>query len=205
MIPDLISASAAVAGLLVNIVFLVFVVKQLQLLRVQISNASESFAVEQLRIKRQSTLEHLAATMSHRQAVSRDVPPDTDPVAVKEFCRDADSNSANGRLLRNYLNYYENLAAGINCDVFDIDVVARTSGTIIVRVFDAYKEFIYRIREATGHALAYSELEELALALRPRLQILASRYPPAAVASSRPRDAIAGEAGRAPGQKLNGS
>jgi hypothetical protein len=110
--------------------------------------------------------------MGHRQAVSKEVPPDTDPAAVREFCRDADSNSPNGRLLRNYLNYYENLATGINCGVFDIEVAARVSGTIIVRVFDAYKDFIYRIRKATGHSLAYSEMEALAQALRPQLDRL---------------------------------
>ncbi|MEU4163470.1 DUF4760 domain-containing protein [Actinoplanes sp. NPDC026670] len=172
MKPDLISALTAVAALGVNVIFLVFVIKQLRLLQSQITNTSETFALEQIRIKRQSTLEHLATTMSHRQDVAKEVPPDTDPVAVRDFCKDADSNSPNGRLLRNYLNYYENLASGINCDVFDIDVVARTSGTIIVRVFDAYKEFIYRIRKATGHSLAYSELEELAEKLRPRLKRL---------------------------------
>lgn len=172
MKPDLISALAAVAALIVNIILLMFLVKQLRLLQTQISNASEAFALEQLRIKRQSTLEHLAATMGHRQAVSKDVPPDTDITAVREFSSNADSNSPNGRLLRDYLNYYESLATGINCGVFDVEIAARTSGTVIVRVFDAYRDFIYRIRKATGHTLAYSELEQLAETLRPRLKRL---------------------------------
>jgi hypothetical protein len=68
--PDLISALAAVAALIVNIAFLWLLVKQLRLLQRQLSDASESFALEQLRIKRQATLEHLATTMEHRKAVS---------------------------------------------------------------------------------------------------------------------------------------
>ncbi|MEU7866380.1 DUF4760 domain-containing protein [Dactylosporangium sp. NPDC049140] len=163
---------AAVAALVVNIVFLALLVKQLRLLQQQITDASESFVAEQVRIKRQATLAHIAATMEHRRRVSSEVPPDTDPEAVREFTRDADSNSPNGRLLRNYLNFYENLAAGINIGVFDIDVVARTSGTIIVRVYDAYKDFIVRFREANRHDLAYVEMEELAEALRPHLEQL---------------------------------
>jgi hypothetical protein len=164
---------AAVGALGVNIVLLVFVVIQLRLLQTQISDASNAFASEQLRIKRQSTLEHLATTMAHRQDVSKDVPPDTDLAAVKEFSKDADSNNPNGRLLRNYLNYYENLATGINCGVFDVEIAARTSGTVIVRVFDVYQDFIYRIREATGHSLAYCEMEALVQNLRPYLDRLA--------------------------------
>ncbi|WP_433221418.1 DUF4760 domain-containing protein [Dactylosporangium sp. CS-047395] len=180
MKPDAVSAIAAVAALIVNIVFLALLVKQLRLLQRQINDASEAFATEQLRVKRQSTLEHLAATMEHRRLVSSEVPSDTDIQAVKQFTRDADSNSPRGRLLRNYLNFYEDLAAGINAEVFDIEVVARTSGTIIVRVFDAYKDFIDRVRQATGHNLAYVEMEYLAQALEPHLERLqqASRDAP---------------------------
>jgi len=164
---DILSSSIAFVGLVVNIAFLVVLVKQLGVMRKQIDDASNVFVSEQRRIRRQSTLEVIAQTQQYRYDLSKVLPAERDIASVTAFVDEAFADPEKHRLLRNYLNYYENLAAGINSGVYDLKMVARTFGTVLLNIAQAYEPYISRRRDETGHVLAYLEIQDLAAALTP--------------------------------------
>jgi Domain of unknown function (DUF4760) len=171
---DIASVLIAFISAAVNIAFLVVLVKQLTVMRTQIKYASDAFVSEQDRIKRQSTLEVLAVTQQYRYERATVMPLEWDALAVKEFLEAVRADKEKRQLLRNYLNYYENLAAGINSGVYDLETVARTFGNVLLNVVGAYQPYIKDVRVELGNKLAYVEMQRLAEKLRPVLREMAS-------------------------------
>jgi hypothetical protein len=68
--------------------------------------------------------------------------------------------------LRGYLNLLENLLAGVNMNVFDEDVIKRTSGSRIRRAWNDYETWIRNERRTTDHENLWKELEEQAIKLQ---------------------------------------
>ena len=162
------SALISGIGLVISIVGLAFLVAQLRLLRHQIGQAQELFVAEQDRAKRQSTLEFMANTIDRKQELHLKVPYEEEKDAVKDFLGKVRTSEEARKTLWNYLNYHETIATGVNCGIFEIDVVARSMGATIVRVFDAYRDIIMEERAKYGRPKMYWETETLAHALRKR-------------------------------------
>jgi hypothetical protein len=100
---------------------------------------------------------------------------------IKTFLKKADERSSDEFVaLRDYLNMLENLLVGVNMEVFDIEIIDRTSGARIMRAWNWYKDWIRRERTRTGQHTLWTELEEGASKIeRRRLPHITIIQPPA--------------------------
>ncbi|WP_238011532.1 DUF4760 domain-containing protein [Dactylosporangium sp. AC04546] len=160
------SAVISALGLGISVVAFVVLVIQLQLLREQVRHAKDAFVEEQRRTQRQATLEFLASTLGDRLALQKRLPSEEDPEEVKKFLENDANLESNDSPLWAYLNFHEMIAVGVNCTVFDPEVVQRVMGPRLVRTFDAYRELILAGRESDGRPSMYKELETVAHTMR---------------------------------------
>jgi hypothetical protein len=136
---QLISSVIAIGSLFVNVIVLFFLVVQIALLRKQVDLAKGAFLDEQVRSKKQATLDFMAATLDRRHALHAMVPDETDHVAVTDFLTSIEQSVTPPRFLFDYLNYYELIASGVNDGTLDIDIVVRASGSTIRRIASTYQ------------------------------------------------------------------
>jgi hypothetical protein len=153
-------------GLLVNIAFLAFLVIQVSLLRKQVNEASEATVAERLRVQRQATVEYAASTLQRRHDLALKLPMESDQAAVSRYVEEVKSDRDKLQTLYNYLNSWEEFAAAVNTGIFDFDVVARTAGDVIVRVEEAYRAFVAKVRAEEDLPFLYVEIERLADSMR---------------------------------------
>jgi hypothetical protein len=156
----------AAAGLTVSAATFVFLIVQVSLARKQLRQAQSSFEAEQLRSKRQSTLEFLAATIERKQEFVKVLPHELDFRRVSRFKNKLRKSEDARRLLWNYLNYFEAIATGVNSGIYDLETVSRIDGSTIVRVFETYKDIISNSRRVDDNPGMYIEMEILAVQLR---------------------------------------
>ena len=158
-------------GLVVSIVALAFVAIQVRLLIVQIVDAKIVFVKEQERSRKQSSLEFMAATMERRSLMQNTVPSGNDLAKVAEFLEVLQNEppySERRSELSRLLNYYEAVAVAVNSDVFDIGIIDRAWGSVIIRTFAGYGNYIYERREFLRQPQLYGELEQLAKSILDR-------------------------------------
>ena len=158
-------------GLVVSIIALAFVAIQVRLLIVQIVDAKIVFVKEQERSRKQSSLEFMAATMERRSLMQNTVPSGNDLAKVAEFLEMLENEppySERRSELSRLLNYYEAVAVAVNSDVFDIGIIDRAWGSVIIRTFAGYGNYIYERREFLRQPQLYGELEQLAKSILDR-------------------------------------
>jgi hypothetical protein len=163
-IGELLTTSATVAGVLVNIVAVLLVLQQVRLLRWQIRDGRQDVLNENDRLKKQATFDFLARTLAEANRIYRTVPPGgSEPEIIKEFLeRVKDRTSDEFFALRGYLNLLENLLAGVNMNVLDEDVIQRASASRILRAWNDYGTWIRKERALTSNPVLWNELEEQA-------------------------------------------
>jgi Domain of unknown function (DUF4760) len=162
------TAWATVAGVLVNIVAVLLVLQQVRLLRRQVKDGREDVLNENDRLKKQATFDFLARTTAEVRQLYSAVPPSGSSLeSIKAFLhRVEDRTSEEFFALRGYLNLLENLLAGVNMNVFDEEVIKRTSGSRIRRAWNDYETWIRNERRTTDHENLWKELEEQAIKLQ---------------------------------------
>jgi hypothetical protein len=69
-------------------------------------------------------------------------------------------------MLTYFLNYFEDLATGVNMGVFDFDVVNRVSGSRIMRSWEDYGNWVRAERATLQQPSLFIELERLAADVR---------------------------------------
>jgi hypothetical protein len=162
---NLLAAIVGVGGLSLSLAGLIFVAVQVRLLRVQIADAREVFVFEQQRGRKQSSLEFISATMERRAMLQNAIPTGSETERVAQFLEQLKSeprNSDRRRDLSRFLSYYEAVAVGVNTGVFDIEIIDRAWGSVIIRTFAAYREYIYERRAVRHQPKLYAEFEDLA-------------------------------------------
>ena len=162
-------------ALVLNLVVTVLLVKQLRLLSSQIAQARTTFESEQKRIRRQATFEYLAATTARREQLTRRVPGRRDVRGVGKLVRDIAFKAKGKTYVTEMLNYYEEFAAAVNNEVFDVNVVDRILGGTIVAIDDAYGSSFPRLRKELGSLHVYVEISNLADTIRSRRGVTNSR------------------------------
>lgn len=121
-------------------------------------STAESEAENRCRRER-ATIEFIAATMAKLDE-TYDLVPASGSGLVTEFLSKASvSDSSEFRALRNYIDYLEDLAVGVNLGLFDLRVVGRTIGPRMVRAWKSYVHWIERKRVALSFPALYSDLE----------------------------------------------
>jgi hypothetical protein len=137
---------------------------------------------ENKRLARHATFDFVASTHGKMQEISGLLPPGGSSTEdIKTFLKKADERSSDEFVaLRDYLNMLENLLVGVNMEVFDIEIIDRTSGARIMRAWNWYKDWIRRERTRTGQHTLWTELEEGASKIeRRRLPHITIIQPPA--------------------------
>jgi len=151
-----------IGGLIINAVAFGALLSQVYLLRKQIRTADEAFGIEQVRSRKQSTLEFLAATVERRQKLSRELPVEIDHAASQRVLEVWDHDEDARRPVYEFLDFYEMLATGVNSGIFDLEVVDRASGSRIIRIHESYGELIEKLRAEQERPRMYEELQGLA-------------------------------------------
>ena len=101
-----------------------------------------------------------AAVALLRRGVARAEMTDADKLAVKEF-----------------LNFFEILAIGLETGIYDEEMILRAFGTDIIKYYDKAREFISAVRDEDGEIVdvAYERFEALAEKARKRARKNAHR------------------------------
>jgi hypothetical protein len=160
---ETLQAVSGVGGLAVAFVGIGLVLRQVRLLREQITQAKDEFASEREHVRRQSTLEFMATTQERRSHLQTSVPAGSNAERVNAFLADLRSDAGGNRRrdLSRYLSYYETLAVGANTGVLDVDIVERAWGSVLVRSFAAYRAYIEERRATLRQPTLYREYETL--------------------------------------------
>ena len=132
--------------------------------------------------RKESTFDYLVSTQSLRDERSRKIPKSQEKlaaflkVAMSVESSDPDVEQIDGKPETNraaiikLLNYYERLAAGVNHDVYEFNVVNVVWGGLILGVVDRFTEFMVWYRQQFKKPGLWTELDLLAVRLRAERQ-----------------------------------
>jgi hypothetical protein len=161
-----VSTAEAIATI-INIAGLVFLGAQVMLARRALSDNAKAQEREWERQRRKSTLDMLAATSQYRESLKAGLPwNDRDPKEVAAFLARANGDREKLVPVREFLNYYEDLAVGARQGVFDIETISMSEGSRIIATAENYRVYVEDIRREIGKSTLYENLECLAEILR---------------------------------------
>jgi hypothetical protein len=156
-----INATVQALGLLVSIIVLVLLVRQLRLLTKQVNDAAKDAAERHIRSQRRETFAFIGSTMPRFHELLEKVPLGED--AYRRLVADAMRlHSRKHRLVRRYLNYLEDLSAGVNTGAFDRSAVYHTVGVRIIRAQELSKQWVAEERKHDDNQELFTELEQCA-------------------------------------------
>ncbi|MFG1797787.1 DUF4760 domain-containing protein [Nocardia sp. NPDC049149] len=156
----------ALSGLLVAVCGLIWQVRvfahQVSESRLALDRATKETVDENIRQRQRATLDFIGTTIERQHALYTKINSDSG------FLSKASDHDRQEFLdLRSYLGYLENIAAGVNMDIFDQDVVDRTVGNRLIRAWERYGEWIRHARLFQNDERLYEELENLVKRLPP--------------------------------------
>ncbi|QBS45132.1 hypothetical protein DMB37_38680 [Nocardia sp. CS682] len=156
-------------ALVLNTAVFGLLIWQLKLLRRQVADSSRSLdlatseaAAENVRQRKQTTLDFIGTTIEKQHDLFGRLKTDA------QFMEKAsDRDTVEYLVVRDYLSYLEDLSVGVNMEVFDREVVDRSIGGRIIRVwFELYGDWIQRERTDLDSDRLYEEVEALAKSLK---------------------------------------
>lgn len=155
-------------GIAINGFGLVFVATQVALARRQIRIGVDQSQKEDLRLRRQSTIDFYMATLDRVSQWRAALPDDWDKTSIHAYTDKAYKRGGEGarKLLASYLGYLEGLAVAIRSGIYDMETLNSIAGSRIINVSDNYQAFFDRRREEAGTNHAYENIEWLAAQLR---------------------------------------
>ncbi|MDC9714853.1 MAG: DUF4760 domain-containing protein [Gammaproteobacteria bacterium] len=83
---------------------------------------------------------------------------ENDDVAI--YANPAHRNDDKAIAIRNLLNYYENIAVGVNSGIYDIEMIKKSQKTMILSIYKQSEPFIIRLREKNNNPKLYIEFEK---------------------------------------------
>lgn len=158
-----------VGTLVLNTAVFGLLIWQLKLLRRQVTDSSRSLdlatreaAAENIRQRKQTTLDFIGTTIEKQHDLFGRLKTDA------QFMEKASNrDTVEYLVVRDYLSYLEDLSVGVNMEVFDREVVDRSIGGRIIRVwFELYGDWIQRERADLASERLYEEVETLAKSLK---------------------------------------
>ena len=112
-------------------------------------------------LRRQETLRLYSSTGDSRRTTKVGLPRDSDADAVTQFIAEAMTDEAHRLAVRDYLNYWEEIATGARFGVLDADLLRALVGPRLVSIFRNYRPHIDWIRESGSPSTFMVELENL--------------------------------------------
>ena len=104
-------------------------------------------------------MDFIAATMAKLDETCDQVPPSGNEEVAKFLLKASVNGSPEFKALRNYLNYLEDLAVGVNLELFDLPILSRTIGPRMVRAWESYSPWIKEERRSLKFPKLCSDLE----------------------------------------------
>ncbi|HEX8304309.1 MAG TPA: DUF4760 domain-containing protein [Jatrophihabitans sp.] len=149
-------------ALLVSFVVLVLLIWQLRLLNRQVKDAANQAKERHQESQKRETLAFIADTMIRFHELL-DTVPSAEPALQKLVAKAIDRpRSSEYRLLRRYVNYLEDISAGVNVGAFDPEAVYHLIGTRIIRAWKFGEEWIRVEQRRDNNEELYGELEKCA-------------------------------------------
>lgn len=163
------AVSTTIIGLAINGIGLVFIAVQVVLARRQLRDNNDLSTKENLRIKRQATIDFYMATVERVAEWRSILPDDWDGPAITAYMKSLYSGQRDKEkmlVLASYLAFWEALAVAIRAGIYDLAVFDSIAGSRILNICDNYQGFFVARRKEVGTDLAYVNLEWLAAELR---------------------------------------
>jgi hypothetical protein len=165
-----VSACISALSALVSIGALIYVGLQFNALKDQNILDTESN-------QKQATTEFISNTLAKLQEFYRRLPPTDDKRALRKFIKKAGRRGSKQYFaLRDYLNYLEDLSAGVNLGTFEKKSVRQSIGGRMIRAWIDYHEWMLTRRGIVPPYDLYIELQRSVEAFEPKLTRLAERY-----------------------------
>jgi hypothetical protein len=112
-------------------------------------------------LRRQETLRLYSATQDNRRTSNLGLPRDSDAVAVAAFIEKAKKDENHRRALRDYLNYWEEIATGVRFGVLDAEMLRTLDGPRLASILHNYRSHIDWIRSNGTPGTFMDEFENL--------------------------------------------
>jgi hypothetical protein len=112
-------------------------------------------------LRRQETLRLYSATRDNRRTANLGLPRDSDSAAVTAFIEKAKKDENHRRVLRDYLNYWEEIATGVRFGVLDADMLRTLDGPRLASILQNYRVHIDWIRSNGTPGTFMDEFENL--------------------------------------------
>ena len=163
------AAWTTIIGLVINGIGLVFIAVQVVLARRQLRENNDLSTKENLRIKRQATIDFYMATVEKVAAWRSILPDDWDGPGIDTYTKSLYSGRRDKEkmlVLAGYLAFWEALAVAIRAGIYDLAVFNSIAGSRILNICDNYRNFFVARRKEVGSDQAYVNLEWLAAELR---------------------------------------
>jgi Domain of unknown function (DUF4760) len=163
-IPVSSAAIFGLVGLAINAAGIAFIALQVVLARRQLYQAQDINEQEITREKRQATVNFYMTTIEQRARLKETLPEDWDADGIGGFIKSALSkdDDAQQKCISDYLAYFEVLAVGVGANIYDIEVLYTIAEGRLLNISRNYQPYIQAMREKTGLATLYIELEWLA-------------------------------------------
>ncbi len=149
-----------------------------------ISLSSFGFAVvtawrEGRRRRREATLHAYMSTIDRREQYKTLLPSDRREEIIRRRIEESQTDDAVDRAIRDYMNFHEMVATGVNMGVLDIAVISRFGGDSLVHAWNHYLPWIMRQRTELETPSLSCEFEKLAadVAKRRKLECLTAADP----------------------------
>jgi hypothetical protein len=163
------AVSTTIIGLAINGIGLIFIAVQVVLARRQLRDNNDLSAKENMRIKRQATIDFYMATMEKVATWRSILPDDWDGPQIDAYTKSLYSGRHDKEkmlVLASYLAFWETLAVAIRAGIYDLAVFDSIAGSRILNICDNYQNFFVARRKEVGSNLAYVNLEWLAAELQ---------------------------------------
>lgn len=151
----------------INLAALVFLGAQVMLARRALMETSKAQQQEWERQRKKASIEASISTARYREELKAVLPwNDRDPEEVAAFLKEVNGNHARLAPLRQYLNHLEDIAVGIEQEVFDLKTISRLSGGRIIDTVTNYAPYIANVRQELCRPTVYDGIEDLAEKLK---------------------------------------
>jgi hypothetical protein len=169
-VSNALAISTTIIGLVINGIGLMFIAVQVVLARRQLRDSNDLSTKENLRLKRQATIDFYMSTAERVAAWRSVLPDDWDKREIDAYTEriygQRDRDRAQTLVLASYLGFWEALAVAIRAGIYDLAVFDSISGSRILNICENYQDFFVARREEVGTDLAYNNLEWLGTELR---------------------------------------
>lgn len=158
---ELVSLLIQASALVVSTVVLVVLVRQVGLLARQVNDATDQAAAEHVRAQQRETFQYLSRTLLRMHELLMEI-PESETEYRKLVASAYRPRSKRHQMLRRYLDYLEDIAAGANLGVFDQATVERILGTRIIRAWYLTFRWIRHEQDRADNSKLFDEVHQLA-------------------------------------------